>query len=213
MDHAVLLVDDDENLLSGLTRALRKQPFQIYTARNGEEATWILKTRNINVLVTDENMPGMCGADLAAWVADNCPAGHADHADRPRRPEDGHASDQRTRRMPLLHQAVQRSPVGRGHSKGHRTEGCPARQSADARIAAAATSRVGAVPSGLRIPSAHASEDLHGPLQTLLNCCRRLRERLEDCARPRSSPAPDRRRQRRDGVPRGSRPVECPRLL
>jgi len=85
MDRAVLLVDDDENLLAGLVRTLRKQPFQTYTAHNGQDAIWILKTHEIDVIVADERMPGMSGSDLLSWVVDNCPdvmrivlTGHAD---------------------------------------------------------------------------------------------------------------------------------------
>jgi len=73
MDRAVLLVDDDNNILSSLVRALRKQPYQIYTARNGSEAVWILKTRKIDVLVADERMPGMSGSELLAWAAEHHP--------------------------------------------------------------------------------------------------------------------------------------------
>lgn len=73
MERTILLVDDDAKLLSGLTRALHKQPFRIYTAANGEEAILILKARDVDVIVSDERMPGMSGSDLLNWVADNCP--------------------------------------------------------------------------------------------------------------------------------------------
>jgi two-component system, probable response regulator PhcQ len=73
MGHTVLLVDDDDRLLSGLVRALHKQPFQIYTAHNGAEAVWALKTRDVDVVVSDERMPGMSGTALLTWVAENCP--------------------------------------------------------------------------------------------------------------------------------------------
>jgi DNA-binding NtrC family response regulator len=69
----VLLVDDDENLLHALTRSLRRQPYQIFTARSGSEAVWVLKTNDVDVLVADEQMPGMSGSDLLAWVAENYP--------------------------------------------------------------------------------------------------------------------------------------------
>lgn len=73
MERNILLVDDDEKLLAGLTRALHKQPFRIYTARNGEEAILVLKARDVDVIVSDERMPGMSGSELLNWVADNCP--------------------------------------------------------------------------------------------------------------------------------------------
>lgn len=73
MQHIVLLVDDDKNVLHGLTRALRQQPYQFYTAPSGDEAIWILKSHDVDVIVTDEKMPGMSGSDLIAWVAENYP--------------------------------------------------------------------------------------------------------------------------------------------
>lgn len=73
MNHTVLLVDDDENTLRSFARTLSQQPYKLYTARSGEEAMLILKTRAINVLVSDECMPGMSGNELLAWVVENCP--------------------------------------------------------------------------------------------------------------------------------------------
>jgi DNA-binding NtrC family response regulator len=73
MTHTVLLVDDDENLLHGLTRALRRQPYRIFTARSGNEAQWVLKTQPVDVIVCDEQMPGMSGSDLLGWAAAQFP--------------------------------------------------------------------------------------------------------------------------------------------
>ena len=69
----VLLVDDDPNLLRGLTRALRGQPFQVLTARSAEEALATVKAHPIGVIVSDERMPGQSGTELLAWIAQNCP--------------------------------------------------------------------------------------------------------------------------------------------
>jgi len=69
----VLLVDDDGNLLHGLVRALRRQPFQLYTARSGEEAVAAIKAHPVDVLVTDHRMPGISGNDLLAWAAQHAP--------------------------------------------------------------------------------------------------------------------------------------------
>jgi response regulator RpfG family c-di-GMP phosphodiesterase len=73
MQQAVLLVDDDRNLLHGLARALRRQPYTLYTATSAEEAMSVLKSRKVDVVVSDEHMPGMCGGDLMAWTANHCP--------------------------------------------------------------------------------------------------------------------------------------------
>ena len=73
MSHTVLLVDDDENVLYSLARALRQQPYSLYTAKSAEEAMMVLKTRNVDVVVADDRMPGMCGSDLLVWVASHYP--------------------------------------------------------------------------------------------------------------------------------------------
>jgi len=73
MSHTVLLVDDDDRVLNGLVRALRGQPFRIYTAKSGDEAKWVLKSQMVDVVVADEKMPGLSGSELLAWVADHRP--------------------------------------------------------------------------------------------------------------------------------------------
>jgi len=73
MKDIVLLVDDDDNVLHGLARALRRQPYQIYTSRSGDEAIAILKAHDVDVIVADEHMPGISGSDLLAWVAEHFP--------------------------------------------------------------------------------------------------------------------------------------------
>lgn len=69
----VLLVDDDENLLRGISRALRKESYRVWTARGAEEALAIVKSRPVGVVVSDERMPGASGTELLAWIAQNCP--------------------------------------------------------------------------------------------------------------------------------------------
>jgi len=71
--HTVLLVDDDAHVLSGLARALRTQPYQLYRARSAEEAMYVFKVHQVDVIVADQRMPGMSGCDLLAWVANNYP--------------------------------------------------------------------------------------------------------------------------------------------
>lgn len=69
----VLLVDDDPNLLRGICRNLRAQPFQLLTARSANEALAVVKAHTIGVIVCDERMPGGSGTELLAWIAKHCP--------------------------------------------------------------------------------------------------------------------------------------------
>jgi two-component system, probable response regulator PhcQ len=61
MNALVLFVDDDMNLLDGISRALRKEPYDIRKARSAEEAMKFLNTSPVDVVVADEQMPGMSG--------------------------------------------------------------------------------------------------------------------------------------------------------
>ena len=69
----ILLVDDDYNLLRGLTRALRDQPYEILTARTADEAKDVVQRWPVSLVVSDEQMPGMSGTDFMAWIANHCP--------------------------------------------------------------------------------------------------------------------------------------------
>lgn len=73
MTDYVLIVDDDANLLRGLTRALRREPYHVLTARTADEAQHIVRSHPVSVVVSDEHMPGMRGSEMLAWVAAQCP--------------------------------------------------------------------------------------------------------------------------------------------
>ncbi|MEM8946929.1 MAG: response regulator [Planctomycetota bacterium] len=71
--HRILLVDDDFNLLRGLSRALRQQPYEILTARSADEAKDVVQRWPVSLVVSDEQMPGMSGTDFMVWIAKHCP--------------------------------------------------------------------------------------------------------------------------------------------
>lgn len=70
----VLLVDDEEHILSALRRSLRREGYQIVTAGSGAEALRILEERPVAAVVSDHKMPGMDGLALLARVARRWPA-------------------------------------------------------------------------------------------------------------------------------------------
>ncbi len=73
MTHQVLLVDDDENLLNGLKRNLRSEPFDVLTAPGASEALAILEERTIDAVVSDEHMPGLSGTELLTEIRTRYP--------------------------------------------------------------------------------------------------------------------------------------------
>lgn len=60
----LLLVDDEPNILSALKRLLRSDGYQIYTAADGPQGLAVLASQQIDVIVSDQRMPGMLGADF-----------------------------------------------------------------------------------------------------------------------------------------------------
>lgn len=73
MSHTVLLVDDEPNVLDALTRVLRKEPYEILTANSAEEAATLLENRSVDLIVSDEEMPGMSGTEFLGRVAQEYP--------------------------------------------------------------------------------------------------------------------------------------------
>jgi DNA-binding response OmpR family regulator len=68
MERYVLLVDDDGSLTDGLRRRLHAQPFRVLCANSGEEALQRMVEQTVDVVVSDEQMPGMSGVDLLTEV-------------------------------------------------------------------------------------------------------------------------------------------------
>jgi DNA-binding NarL/FixJ family response regulator len=71
--HAVLCVDDDASVLSALRRVLRAEPFEVLTASNAAHALASLRRNKVEVIVTDQRMPGQSGAELLAEVGQRWP--------------------------------------------------------------------------------------------------------------------------------------------
>jgi CheY-like chemotaxis protein len=68
---SVLVVDDDPGVLGVVSRILRRAGGDVATASNGREALRLIAGGRVNpgLLVTDIDMPGMTGIELAARVA------------------------------------------------------------------------------------------------------------------------------------------------
>jgi len=68
MYHKILLVDDDPGILTGLSRVLNDEPYEVITASSGDEAIAILENTPVDVVVADHDMPGMTGVELLSRV-------------------------------------------------------------------------------------------------------------------------------------------------
>lgn len=60
----LLLVDDEPNIVAAIRRLLRGEHYQIFTAHSGPEGLELLAGQPVDVIVSDQRMPGMVGADF-----------------------------------------------------------------------------------------------------------------------------------------------------
>lgn len=67
---AILVVDDEPSLLSLLRRILLHRSVVIETASTGREALAAMAARQFDLVITDYNMPGMTGLQLARELRD-----------------------------------------------------------------------------------------------------------------------------------------------
>ncbi|NLI83143.1 MAG: sigma-54-dependent Fis family transcriptional regulator [Deltaproteobacteria bacterium] len=64
----ILAVDDDSSILQVLEARLSSVDFRVLTANSGQEALDIVKSRPVDLLISDVRMPGMGGMDLLTAV-------------------------------------------------------------------------------------------------------------------------------------------------
>ncbi len=57
----ILLVDDEPNIIMSLEYTFKKQNFEVFIARDGQEALDILKTEQPDVIILDIMMPNVDG--------------------------------------------------------------------------------------------------------------------------------------------------------
>lgn len=83
--HTVMVVDDEEKVLTALSRILRKEKYSFLMAASGAEALALMAKQPVDVVVSDQRMPGMTGIELLQGVKARYPdtirmvlTGHAD---------------------------------------------------------------------------------------------------------------------------------------
>jgi len=93
----VLAVDDDSLVLLNTVAMLEELGHEVFEAHSGAEALQLLERQTIDLLITDQGMPRMTGADLAEKVRERWP-------DLPILLATGYAelSDRRSRNLPRL---------------------------------------------------------------------------------------------------------------
>lgn len=71
--HRVLIVDDEDSILASLRRLLRREPYELVTARSGQEALRLMEQQPAELIISDYRMPGMTGTELLREVQSRWP--------------------------------------------------------------------------------------------------------------------------------------------
>jgi len=67
-NHTLLIVDDEPSILSAMNRLFRHEHFQVLTATRSAEAFDLLAQHPVQVIISDQRMPGMTGTEFFARV-------------------------------------------------------------------------------------------------------------------------------------------------
>jgi DNA-binding NtrC family response regulator len=73
MKPTILFVDDEFRVTESLRLAMRKEPYEIVTAASAAAALELLSHQEVDVVVSDERMPGMSGTEFLAEVRRSFP--------------------------------------------------------------------------------------------------------------------------------------------
>jgi DNA-binding NtrC family response regulator len=73
MQKSLLIVDDEPQMLRALKRFFVDEGYQTFTAENGNDALKILSQSAIQVVISDNQMPGMTGSELLRHIKKDYP--------------------------------------------------------------------------------------------------------------------------------------------
>ncbi|RJR48418.1 MAG: response regulator [Desulfobacteraceae bacterium] len=73
MNHKILVVDDELSFVALLKEALSREPYQVLGSSSALEALELLASRPVDVVISDEKMPGMTGSEFLALVRTRYP--------------------------------------------------------------------------------------------------------------------------------------------
>lgn len=73
MPAKILVVDDQALVLGVLKEILARGPYKVYAAQSAEQALEIMTHEAVDVVISDERMPGMRGSELLAIIRNQYP--------------------------------------------------------------------------------------------------------------------------------------------
>src|SRR5262245_62882510 len=65
--HTILFIDDEQRVLTSM-RAMFRREYEVLLANSGTEALDLLRDHTVDVIVSDQRMPGMTGVEVLKAV-------------------------------------------------------------------------------------------------------------------------------------------------
>jgi len=69
----ILVIDDEKNIREGLAEYLRTDGYDVICAENGDEGWQLFNKGDIDLIITDLKMPGLCGEELMKKILAQSP--------------------------------------------------------------------------------------------------------------------------------------------
>ena len=73
MNFRILVIDDEKNIREGLAEYLRSDGYDVICAENGDEGWTLFNNGDIDLIITDLKMPGLCGDELMKKILAQSP--------------------------------------------------------------------------------------------------------------------------------------------
>lgn len=71
--HTILVIDDEENICEILREYLSREGYAVVTANGSASGIALLETRTFDIVITDLNMPGVSGWEIASSIKQKTP--------------------------------------------------------------------------------------------------------------------------------------------
>ena len=71
--HTALCVDDEQSILNAIKRLVRKENYRLLTANSGQDGLKMLAENDVQIVISDQRMPGMNGTEFLKQVKELYP--------------------------------------------------------------------------------------------------------------------------------------------
>lgn len=75
MEKKILVIDDEELIIKSLEKLLEKNGFDVYVAKNGQDAIVMAEEEHFDLIIADIRMPGLNGVETVKAILEKSESG------------------------------------------------------------------------------------------------------------------------------------------